>query len=284
LSSLRARGLTVERVYTGTYLSALEMPGCSLSVLPVEEARLALLDAPTTAAAWTSKGLIPAARGIVPAPASHEAAVPHSNDHFGNAVLQAARACADALSAAEHRLTDLDNQTGDGDLGISMARGADAIRALSPQEDAAATLASIAGALRRAIAGSSGPFYAVGILRAAALLSETTSVDAGACARAFRAAVDAISEMGGAKPGDRTMLDALYPAVEAFQAALDHGATASDAWIEAAQAAETGAQATAQMRPKLGRSSYLGDRALGVEDGGAVAVSIWIRALANAAR
>ncbi len=80
------------------------------------------------------------------------------------------------------------------------------------------------------------------------------------------------------------MLDALYPAVEAFQAALDHGATASDAWIEAAQAAETGAQATAQMRPKLGRSSYLGDRALGVEDGGAVAVSIWIRALANAAR
>jgi ATP-dependent dihydroxyacetone kinase len=284
LATLRAKGLTVERVYTGTYLSALEMPGCSLSVLPVDNARLALLDAPTTAPAWTSRGLIPPSRHILPTPAAHEAAVQRSADHQGQAVLAAALACADALIAAERRLTELDNATGDGDLGISMTRGAEAIRTLNADgaDDAASMLARIAGALRRAIAGSSGPFYAVGILRAAGVLAESGTSDPASWAKALHEAANAISDMGGAKPGDCTMLDALYPAAEALQSAVARGVGLPDAWAACVTATESGASATARMRRRLGRGSYLGDRALGVEDGGAVAVAIWIKALAGA--
>ena len=75
------------------------------------------------------------------------------------------------------------------------------------------------------------------------------------------------------------MLDALYPAAVAFKAALGRGRSVADAWADCVQAAEAGAASTAQMPPRLGRASYLGDRVLGVQDAGAVAVSIWLRAL-----
>ncbi len=283
VANLRGRGIVVERAWSGTLLSALEMPGCSLSLLPVDDARLAHLDAPTAAAAWPGSGVIPLARAIrsVDIHAMMEAEQNRSSDTAGPSVLAGALACASALEAQERHLTELDSATGDGDLGISMARGSAAIRGLSANAaaDAASVLTQIAGALRRAIGGSSGPFYAVGLLRAGQHLAACETVDAAAWADAFQRAVDAVSELGGAKPGDRTMLDALYPAVAAFKDALARGATATDAWAACVQAAEAGAVATAQMRPRLGRSSYLGDRALGVQDGGAVAVSIWLRAL-----
>ncbi|HVY17805.1 MAG TPA: dihydroxyacetone kinase family protein [Rhodopila sp.] len=282
LAWLRAHGMQVERAWCGTFLSALEMPGCSLSVLPVDDARLALLDAPTTVQAWGGRGTVPQARVVRPAPGAAEQA-PHarSTDRSGPAVLAGAVACADALAAAERRLTELDSAAGDGDLGISMVRGGTAIRGLTAAEDAASTLAEVAGALRRAIAGSSGPFYAVGILRAAAVLAAAGTVDASAWAEAFEQAAEAVSDMGGAKVGDCTMLDALVPAAQAFRGAVGRGASLKEALAACATAAETGAAATAQMRPRLGRGSYLGDRALGVEDPGAVAVAIWVRALAG---
>jgi dihydroxyacetone kinase len=87
----------------------------------------------------------------------------------------------------------------------------------------------------------------------------------------------AISELGGAKPGDRTMLDALDPFVKTLQ--QDRGAKATRELVHAAvEASEDGVEATAQMRPRMGRSSYLGDRVLGHPDPGAKAISIWLRA------
>jgi dihydroxyacetone kinase len=91
--------------------------------------------------------------------------------------------------------------------------------------------------------------------------------------------VAAIGELGGAKPGDRTMLDALHPAAEAFRTALEAGEAPGRAWALAVEAAEAGAAATAAMRPRLGRASYLGDRAIGAPDAGAAAAAIWLRAL-----
>jgi ATP-dependent dihydroxyacetone kinase len=282
LASLRARGIIVERVWSGTLLSALEMPGCSLSLLPVDDARLAQLDAPTAAPAWPGSGIVPAARAILPVGDGLMPSEQHrSRDEAGSSVLAGALACASALEARERLLTELDSAAGDGDLGISMARGAAAIRALPGRDagDAASALTLIAGTLRRAIGGSSGPFYAVGLLRAAQHLATCDRVDAAAWAVAFEQGIDAIAELGGAKPGDCTMLDALYPAVAALQAALAQGESVTAAWARCVSAAEAGAASTAQMRPRLGRSSYLGDRALGVQDGGAVAASIWLRAL-----
>jgi dihydroxyacetone kinase len=284
---LRTRGVVVERVFSGTYLSALEMPGCSLSVLPVDDARLVLLDAPTDAPAWIGRGIVPPSRTIRSAGGAQARAEGNrSADQAGPATLAGAMACAAALEAAERRLTELDSAAGDGDLGISMARGAAAIRALKAEGtgDAASMLTEIAGALRRAIAGSSGPFYAVGILRAAQTLAASPVVDAKAWAAAFERGIEAVSEMGGAKVGDSTMLDALVPAAVAFKGGLTRGASAAEAWAACVAAAEAGAKSTEQMLPRAGRASYLGERALGHEDAGAAAVCIWLRALIGIVR
>ena len=94
--------------------------------------------------------------------------------------------------------------------------------------------------------------------------------------------MEALAELGGAKGGDRTMLDALLPATDAFEASLGRGEGPVLALQASAAAAETGATATTAMRPRLGRASYLGDRAIGIPDAGATAVAIWLRALSQA--
>jgi dihydroxyacetone kinase len=274
LQVLRQSGLAPVRVYTGNYMTALEMPGISLSLLPLDAERLAFLDAPTAAGAWTSAGRVPAE--LVVAPSRKEVTQrPDTNPGPLSGTLRSALfAVANALEAAEAELTDLDAKTGDGDLGASMARAADAAKALPEASYASPSrlLADLGDALRRAIGGSSGPFYATALLRAAAELEGIATPTSAQWLGAFGAAVTSIGELGGAKPGDRTMLDALAPAVTAWQA----GSLAT-----AATAADAGAAATAQMRPRLGRASYLGDRALGTPDGGAVAVAIWLKALAS---
>ncbi|MCP3098046.1 dihydroxyacetone kinase subunit DhaK [Myxococcus sp. K15C18031901] len=281
LAVLRERGLQVERAWTGTFLSALEMPGCSLSVLKVDEARLRWLDAPTAAPAWPGQGRAANARAPRPRGAPSKGAQVAAARRPGmERVHQAMLAVASAFEASEARLTELDSAAGDGDLGISLSRGAAAIRALP--EDAwtapAQALTAVGQALRRAIGGSSGPFYATALLRAARRLSEGEPT-ASAWADAFVLAVDAIAELGGARPGDRTMLDALRPAAGAFARELASGRPTADAWAIAVREGEQGAEATARMTPRLGRASYLGARAVGVPDAGAAAVVVWLKAL-----
>jgi dihydroxyacetone kinase len=154
-----------------------------------------------------------------------------------------------------------------------MVRAAETLRALAaqPWSDPAALLATAGDGLRRAIGGTSGPFYATALLRAARRLPpRPTAQD---WARAFADGVAAIGELGGARPGDRTMLDALVPASQALSRAGSLQA--------AATAAEAGAETTAAMAPRVGRASYLGERAIGFPDAGATAVTVWLRALAD---
>jgi ATP-dependent dihydroxyacetone kinase len=285
LTALRERGFRVERAWCGNFMTALEMPGCSLSLLAVDDARLGRLDAPATAPAWPGGGRIGERRRvIVPAATSPATRVSAAAGTWalGAAVHRAALAVAGAFERSEADLTDLDSRVGDGDLGISMARGAAAIRALpedawrSPQ----GALAEMAHALRRAIGGSSGPFYATALLRASRALG-AHPVTAGSWARGFAAAVSSIAELGGAKRGDRTMLDALEPARDAISAALAGGLALNVAWARAIAAAEEGAAATANMHPRLGRAAYQGSRAIGTPDAGAMAVLVWMRAIAE---
>ena len=116
-------------------------------------------------------------------------------------------------------------------------------------------------------------------MRAARALSGLSSVTTAEWADAFVTAVDAVSELGGAQPGDRTMLDALYPAAEAFRSSARAGGSIVDSWKAAVRAAEAGVEATQTMTPRLGRASYLGDRARGHPDAGAAAVLEWLRAI-----
>ncbi len=281
LSQLRERGLVVERAWTGTFLSALDMPGCSLSLMPVDEACLALLDAPTQARAWPGDGRVPAAPTLLPAPAAAAETIPRTPGPLAARLQAAADAVIASLLAHEARLTDLDSRAGDGDLGTSLARGAEAMRALpaSAWYTPASALAATGQALRRAIGGSSGPFYACALVRAAQVLDGVERPTLAQWAEAFDGGVQALAELGGAQPGQRTMLDALRPAADALLAGAQAGASPTQAFAAALAAAREGAEATAEMLPAQGRASYLGERARGIPDGGAVAVVCWLEAL-----
>ena len=278
LANLRARGFQVARAWMGNFMTALEMPGFSLSVLPVDDDRLRLLDHPTDAPAWQRGGALSArSKPVQSVAAAEESVVPTDSGPHSTLMRHIVDAVADRILAAEETLTDLDAKAGDGDLGTSMARGAAAIRSL-PEESFStphALLRAMGGVARRAIGGSSGPFYATGLVRAGATLRGVDLPDETDWQNALAASIEAISELGGAKRGERTMLDALIPALEAWR---DKG---SSGFAAAVRAAAEGADATAEMRPQQGRASYLSERALGVPDGGAVAVAIWLSAIAD---
>ncbi|WP_431323387.1 dihydroxyacetone kinase family protein [Rhizobium sp. YTU87027] len=283
LARLEREGMTVVRSWAGTFLSALDMPGFSLSVLPVTADDLVRLDRPVETLAWPGGGRVNRL-GATVSVASHPAAagdgrhavVPQS----GQRLHQLFASIASALVDAEDELARLDSISGDGDLGASMRRGADALLSLPD-----ASFSSVAQALletgervRKAIAGSSGPFYATALMRAARRLSgidEPTAVD---IAGAFSDAVQAIMDLGGARPGDRTMVDALEPAARTFNDQLGSNVAFTTAWHKAVEAAEEGMKRTSDMHPKLGRASYLGERAIGNPDAGAAAAVIWLRA------
>lgn len=287
LADLRERGIDVQRAWRGTLLSALDMPGCSVSIMMLDDGIIELLDAPTDAPAWPGSGRLNGHPVLEACPVPEPELPPSAGyaDDSGALRVAVAAACS-ALLAAEAELTDLDTRTGDGDLGASMARAARAIMELpdGAWRSPASALFMMGNTVRRVVGGSSGPFYATALLRAARLLGGPGGVTAEAWSAAFSAGVAAVTELGGAKSGDRTMVDALVPAAHAFAGAVARGETASGATEAAAAAAAEGAASTASMLPRLGRSSYLGDRVLGIPDGGAVAVRIWLGAISEASQ
>ncbi|KVM67838.1 dihydroxyacetone kinase [Burkholderia ubonensis] len=281
--NLSRRGIAVERAWAGTFLSALDMPGCSISVLRLNDERAALLDAPTQARAWPGGGAVNPQIRVAAAETrdAPSAALDATGRAWAARLRPALHAVARTLIDNEATLAELDAAAGDGDLGASMHRAAQAILELpdAAYGTPAGALAALGAALRRAIAGSSGPFYATALLRASRRLADVAEPSARDWATAFRSAVESIGELGGARAGDRTMLDALVPAVDAFDRALEDDRNGAAAWAAAVEAAERGAQETTHMTPRAGRASYLGKRAIGTPDGGAVAVALWLRAL-----
>jgi dihydroxyacetone kinase len=286
LQQLAQHGLRVERAWCGTFLTALEMAGMSLSLLRLDDALLAALDAPAQAPAWPAHDgkVAPdaGARAATPAPsdaAAASAAAAHATGRVHGAIPDALLAVAQALEQAEDELTRMDQVVGDGDLGISLSRGARALRAelpAYPLQDLPGSLRALSATLRRALGGTSGPLYAIGLLRAAQALDQSPADGAAA----LQAAADGIAEVGGAARGDRTMLDALLPAAAAWAAA---GPALAAGLQAAADAAQQGCEATAQSVARRGRASYLGERARGHADPGARAVALWLQALATQA-
>ncbi|QWT18390.1 dihydroxyacetone kinase subunit DhaK [Bacillus sp. NP157] len=281
LHFLHERGIEVVRAWCGNFLTALDMPGASLSLLKVDDELLSLLDAPASAPAWPGGGILNDTPILQLDIAPSDAPPTGSPTAAGDTVRRAAHAAAQALIAAEDELTDLDAKAGDGDLGASMRRGAEAVLALPGHawHTPEIALRSMADAMRQAIGGSSGPFYATALMRAARELDGVADPTPVQWHAALLAAAHAIADLGGAKAGDRTMLDALYPAADAYKAALDAGMQPYEALEALHLAARRGAEETATLRANAGRAAYLGDRSIGIPDGGAVAVAIWMGAL-----
>lgn len=284
---LRGRGLRVERAWAGTFLTALEMAGCSLSLLEVDDQRLARLDAPTRTWAWPDRlgRLAPAAAEGSTTPAPAPAPTADSDEAQGrldpaSTLARAITAACEALVVAEPELTALDSQVGDGDLGDSLARAARGILAelagYPPAQSPGAVLRAMSATVRRVVGGTSGPLYAVLLLRAAVILEESDGPD---WAAAFSAAVAGVQELGGAQLGDRTMVDALAPAADAFADELRRSSDLGTALARMVDASAAGARHTASLTARRGRSSYVGERAIGVPDPGAEAVTRWLTAI-----
>lgn len=193
-----------------------------------------------------------------------------------------------AKAMAEHRveLIELDRAIGDSDHGENMDRGFQAVLQKldeSPPETAGAALKAAAMALMSKVGGAAGPLYGTAYLRAATSLGEAIDVDPDALAAALIAARDGIVARGKAEVGDKTMIDAWTPAVEAASKAAASGLEALAVLEAAADAAEAGARATDPLVARKGRASYLGDRSAGHRDPGAASTALLLRAAAEAA-
>jgi len=193
------------------------------------------------------------------------------------------RAFADEVAARRELLSGLDSAIGDADHGDNMHRGMTAVvAALDAGTSAtpAALLKSVGMTLVRTVGGASGPLYGTFFLRMATAVDSAGEdpLDAKGFAAALRAGLEGVVARGKAEAGDKTMYDALAPAVDALDAALAGGAGLGAALADAAAAADTGRDATIPMLARKGRASYLGERSVGHQDPGATSTALLIGA------
>jgi phosphoenolpyruvate---glycerone phosphotransferase subunit DhaL len=199
---------------------------------------------------------------------------------------------AEVIEANRDHLTQLDAAIGDADHGINLARGFAAVLAAlgasSPGAKGPATPGAIltltGNTLISKVGGASGPLYGMAFRRAGKSLGDAADVDLYALSAALDAALAGVQQLGAAREGDKTMVDALAAATRAFGKAIAEGASQDDALAGMAEAAEAGAAATVSMQALKGRASYLGPRSVGHEDPGAVSTALILAALRDAAR
>ncbi|MFE9132894.1 dihydroxyacetone kinase subunit DhaL [Streptomyces sp. NPDC007355] len=186
-------------------------------------------------------------------------------------------AVAGAVDREADRLTELDSAIGDADHGANLKRGLAAVTetlAKEPPATPGAVLTAAGRQLISTVGGASGPLYGTLLRRTGKTLGDDERVTRARLAEALGAGVTAVSQLGGAQAGDKTMLDALVPAVEGLRESF---------WAGRA-AAEEGAVATVPLRARKGRASYLGERSVGHQDPGATSSALLFAALDDTAR
>ena len=295
---LSARHIGVWHTYMGNYLTSLEMRGFSVSLLRLDDELKNLLSAPADTPAW-QQGEASLAEDAAPGEdaspkqvAASEAINVPAAEATGatKVVIDVISAVAGAMEAHKDELTELDQPIGDSDHGINMARGFSAARALLPSlagEAPAAVLKKVGSTLVSKVGGSSGPLYGTLFRKVGVALKADDSLasdeNAVRCLSAgLSKAFVGIEDLGGAKPGDKTMLDAMQPAMEALEHARGEDTPLAEALAQAADAAEAGAEATVPLQARKGRASYLGERSVGHKDPGTASFALLMRTVANA--
>lgn len=187
------------------------------------------------------------------------------------------------IHAARDELTRLDSAIGDADHGINMDRGFTAVATILPElegGDAGTLFKQVGMKLISTVGGASGPLYGTLFLRLGTSLGDTSEVSPEALAAAFRAGLEGVIVRGKAQLGDKTMVDAMTPAVEALESAAagDLGATLN----AAAAAAAAGRDAVTPLVARKGRASYLGERSAGHQDPGATSTTLMFESLRDA--
>ena len=256
--ALADRDVALRSAVSGTYVSALDMAGFSITITAVGDEQ------------WLTDWCAPHGTAGLPAPVHAETTIVGAE-----AELTAGdpspwlRQLADDVAEIRDTLNDLDRRAGDGDIGTNLDNALQAAvrRADGPDADLAADLRALGTAFAQDVGGSSGPLFGLVLDRIATQVGAGSDAEhAASAARGLREGVEAITRAGGAHVGDRTMVDALFPA------GWRDGAERAELDDDALQDALAGAIATSAMIGKRGRSSYLGERAIGTTDPGALAV------------
>jgi phosphoenolpyruvate---glycerone phosphotransferase subunit DhaL len=191
-----------------------------------------------------------------------------------------------ALHEQRDYLTQLDAAIGDADHGTNMDRGfASVLAKLGELDDSTPpgrVLVTAGSTLVSTVGGASGPLWGTALRRAGRSLGEAEDFDGAALAAALEAALDGVVELGAAQPGEKTMVDALEPAVRVLRERFESGSSAAEALAAAGAAAEEGMHATVPLQASKGRASYLGERSIGHQDPGATSTATILRALEHA--
>jgi dihydroxyacetone kinase phosphoprotein-dependent L subunit len=194
------------------------------------------------------------------------------------------RLMAETVVANETYFGDLDAVVGDGDFGYSMSRGFELVVQdwdTFDRSDIATFLKKVAIVITSRVGGTSGPIWGTAFLRAAAGAGTETTLDGERIVAMLRASVEGIKARGGADLGEKTLLDALVPAVDTIEEQVKASSTAAQTLRAAATTARAAAEATRPMQAMRGRASYTGERSIGTLDAGAVAVAVILEALAD---
>ena len=202
-------------------------------------------------------------------------------------VLTCLHRMADVIEENKKYLTKLDSAIGDADHGINMNRGFQAVlkKVSSAEDKDAGTILKTAGmALVSSVGGAGGPLYGTAFMQAGMAVAGKHELEGEDVHNALESALQGVVMRGKANPGDKTMVDAITPAIDVMGQALDDGADTAEALAAAAEAARQGMKDTIPMLAKKGRASYLGERSIGHQDPGATSSYLLIQVMADLAR
>ena len=292
---LREHGYEVVEPEVGELVTSLDMAGCSLTLMWLDDELEKYWTAPADTPAYRKGVAGQADSGERRTDAGADAAAPTQDvaalaDDDGRAggrfVVKALDAVAGMLAGVEEELGRIDAVAGDGDHGRGMVKGSSAARvgAATAAKSGAGQGSVLAAAGREWAAkagGTSGVLWGALLNAVGARLGDTGRPDSDTVAAAMRDGYDALTQLGGASPGDKTMLDAMLPFVEELQRRVADGESWQASWRAAAQVATDAARGTADMRPRVGRARPLAERSVGTPDAGATSLAMIAHTVAD---
>lgn len=282
-------GLTVVEPEVGEHVTSLDMAGLSLTLTFLDSELETYWTAPVDTATFRRGSLagLPRRTDLLDAPETVEIAIGSTaSQALAANIVTALRAMARTVVESEKRWGDLDAVAGDGDHGLGMTLGVTG--ALGAAEEAAAAGAGSRTVLMRAgdawadnAGGTSGALWGAALGAAGGALSDESGATGEEMVEAVQRGVDAVLRLGGAQPGDKTMIDAMIPFAETLGSALGSSGSIREAWTQAAVVARSAADATASMTAKRGRSRTHGEHSLGHPDPGALSFAVLMAAVAE---
>ena len=292
---LKEKGVEIHHSWVGEYCTSLDMEGASVTVMKLDEDLTTWLDHPCDTPALKVGTSTPKSDHARRKTRTRAAATESRKTEIASLKTDGAitpakfremmRAAADAIFAERDRLSELDGKIGDGDHGLTMEIGWKAVLAALDKTEDDATISmlcdDIASAFLESVGASAGPLYASAFQSGGSAVADRLNLDAEALVAWIRGMADGIIDRGGASAGDKTMVDAWLPAVEAAKQKLAAGGSEQDCLSAAADGARSGADATKDMRSGRGRSKKLGDRSVGHIDPGAESTAVLLRAWAK---